>query len=96
MSEVNIPKTLASVFDALIGDIFLDSGNDLAGTWNVIHKLMQNDLERFIRDVPIHDFRELYKFPSGHIPQRKWNHLHSKFEYLILCVQTIELGNFPS
>lgn len=62
---VEVPKTLGDVFEALIGGIFLDSGNDLAVTWSVIYKLMQKELDRFMRDVPIQIVRKLHEFPNA-------------------------------
>lgn len=62
---VEVPKTLGDVFEALIGGIFLDSGNNLEITWNVIYKLMQKELHRFMRDVPIQVVRKLYEFPNA-------------------------------
>lgn len=62
---VEVPKTLGDVFEALIGGIFLDSGNDLVATWNVIYILMQNELDNFMRDVPIQVVRKLHEFPNA-------------------------------
>lgn len=62
---VEVPKTLGDVFEALIGGIFLDSGNDLEATWQVIYKLMRNELDKFMRDVPIQVVRKLYEFPNA-------------------------------
>lgn len=62
---VDVPKTLGDVFEALIGGIFLDSGNNLKVTWNVIYKLMRKELDRFMRDVPIQVVRKLHEFPNA-------------------------------
>lgn len=62
---VEVPKTLGDVFEALIGGIFLDSGNDLVATWNAIYKLMHKELDRFMREVPIQVVRKLHEFPNA-------------------------------
>lgn len=62
---VEVPKTLGDVFEALIGGIFLDSGNNLTVTWNVIYRLMQKELNKFMHDVPIQIVRKLHEFPNA-------------------------------
>lgn len=62
---VDVPKTLGDIFEALIGGIFLDSGNDLAVTWSVIYRLMKNELHKFMANVPIQVVRKLYEFPNA-------------------------------
>lgn len=62
---VDVPKTLGDIFEALIGGIFLDSGNDLFVTWQVIYRLMHKELDKFMADVPIQMVRKLYEHPSA-------------------------------
>lgn len=57
----DVPKTLGDVFEAIIGGVFLDSGNDLVTTWNVVYRLMHKELEKFIHNVPIEMVRQLYE-----------------------------------
>lgn len=62
---IDVPKTLGDVFEALIGGIFLDSGNDLLKTWKVIYGLMHKELEKFMANVPIQVVRKLYEYPNA-------------------------------
>lgn len=62
---IDVPKTLGDVFEALIGGIFLDSGNDLKVTWKVIYGLMHKELDKFMANVPIQVVRKLYEFPNA-------------------------------
>ncbi|XP_055377203.1 endoribonuclease dcr-1 [Condylostylus longicornis] len=59
---INVPKTLGDIFEALIGAVFLDSGNDLNTTWNVIFNLMSVEIYEFIANVPIQIVRQLYEY----------------------------------
>lgn len=60
--HVSVPKALGDVFEALIGAVFLDSGNDLSLTWSVIFRLMHADIAQFMEDTPIQTVRRLYEF----------------------------------
>lgn len=41
-----VPKTLGDVFEAIIGGVYLDSGNDLLATWKVIYQLMKKEIHK--------------------------------------------------
>ena len=62
---IEVPKVLGDIFEALIGGIFLDSGNDLEKTWKVIYSLMNKELEKFMTEVPIQMVRRLYEWGNG-------------------------------
>lgn len=62
---IDVPKTLGDVFEAIIGGIFLDSGNNLNVTWSIIYRLMQRELDRFMANVPIQIVRKLHEFPNA-------------------------------
>lgn len=62
---IDVPKTLGDVFEALIGGIFLDSGNNLKITWEVIYGLMHKELNKFMLNVPIQVVRKLYEYPNA-------------------------------
>lgn len=34
-------------------------------TWNVVYRLMQNELKKFIANVPIQLVRQLYEYPNA-------------------------------
>lgn len=59
---IDVPKVLGDVFESLIGAIFFDSGNDLQMTWQVIYKLMQQEICKFLVNVPKQIIRRLYEF----------------------------------
>lgn len=65
---IDVPKALGDIFESLVGAIFLDSNNNLKKVWNVIYNLMENELNDFLKDVPIQIIRRLYEFP-GAIPK---------------------------
>ncbi|XP_055855641.1 endoribonuclease Dicer [Episyrphus balteatus] len=63
--NIDVPKTLGDVLEALIGAVFLDSGNDLRCTWNVISELMDIELTEFIAEVPLDPVRQLYEYKGA-------------------------------
>lgn len=63
--SIEVPKALGDIFESLIGAIYLDSNLSLTETWNVIYHLMQNEIEKFMLDVPLQIIRRLYEFQSG-------------------------------
>lgn len=43
----------------------MDSGNSLTQTWKVIYKLMRNEIDAFMKRVPIEICRKLYEYPGA-------------------------------
>lgn len=62
---VDVPKTLGDIFEALIGAVFLDSGNDLLKTWSVIYRLMNREIDAFMVKAPLQIVRQLYEYPNA-------------------------------
>lgn len=62
---IDVPKALGDVLESLIGAIFLDSNNNMDEVWRVIYNLMENEIELFMKDVPIQIVRRLYEFPGA-------------------------------
>ncbi|XP_068147219.1 endoribonuclease Dcr-2 [Drosophila tropicalis] len=59
MSEnVDVPKALGDVVEALIAAVYLDS-KDLQKTWEVVYGLFEPELIEFSRNVPINPLRQL-------------------------------------
>ncbi|CAF4379862.1 unnamed protein product [Rotaria sp. Silwood2] len=61
-ADSTAPKALADVFEALVGAIFLDSGNSLAVVWRVIEPLLRKYLDQSINHPnlnPIRSFTEV-------------------------------------
>lgn len=56
---IDVPKTLGDVIEALIGAVFLDNGNDLKRTWQVVWHLLGGEVEAFVRDTPLQVVRRL-------------------------------------
>lgn len=73
---------LGDVVEAIFGAIFLDSGNSLSQTWQVIYKLMKNELNAFISKVPIQVVRKLYEYPGA----------NPKFEDAIVNADTVMIA----
>lgn len=63
-----VPKALGDIFEAIIGGIFLDSGNDLKVTWKSIYLLIHKELDAFMTNVPIEIVRQLHEM-SGVNPE---------------------------
>lgn len=61
-----VPKTLGDILEAIIGGIFLDSGNDLKETWRVIYRLLQNEFDKFMTNVPKEIVRQLFEMQGVH------------------------------
>ncbi|EDW72007.2 uncharacterized protein Dwil_GK10670 [Drosophila willistoni] len=59
MSEnVDVPKALGDVVEALIAAVYLDC-KDLQKTWEVVYRLFEPELIEFSRNVPINPLRQL-------------------------------------
>lgn len=66
MSEfIDVPKSLGDIFEAIIGAVFLDSGSNLQITWKIIYDMMHNEINEFMRDVPIQVVRRLQEWPGA-------------------------------
>lgn len=63
--SIEVPKALGDIFESIIGAIFLDTNLSLKKTWDVIYKLMQHEIHKFMRDVPIQITRRLFEFQRG-------------------------------
>ncbi|EDV54938.1 endoribonuclease Dicer [Drosophila erecta] len=57
-TNVDVPKALGDVLEALIAAIYLDC-RDLQRTWEVIFNLFKPELQEFARNVPINPIRQL-------------------------------------
>uniref|UniRef100_A0A1A9WSS4 ribonuclease III n=1 Tax=Glossina brevipalpis TaxID=37001 RepID=A0A1A9WSS4_9MUSC len=57
-SNVDVPKALGDVVEALIAAVYFDSG-DLQTTWRVIYGLLENELIEFSNKLPIDPVRQL-------------------------------------
>lgn len=66
---VDVPKVLGDVFESLIGAVFFDSGSNLQVTWQVIYKLMQQEICDFMVNVPKQIIRRLYEFQPNAQPK---------------------------
>ncbi|KAL7738529.1 hypothetical protein ACLKA6_006834 [Drosophila palustris] len=56
--NVDVPKALGDVLEALIAAVYLDCRN-LQTTWQVIYRLFEPELIEFSRNVPINPIRQL-------------------------------------
>lgn len=57
-TNVDVPKALGDIVEALIAAVYLDC-RDLNTTWHVIYKLMEVELNQFSTNVPIDPVRQL-------------------------------------
>ncbi|CAH1963375.1 unnamed protein product [Acanthoscelides obtectus] len=64
--QLDVPKALGDVFEALAGAVYLDSGKDLKTVWRVFHKIMWNELELFSQNVPKNSVKRLYEWHGAH------------------------------
>lgn len=62
---LNIPKAIGDMFESIVGAVFLDSGLNFTVTWNLIYRLLQKEIEEFMRDIPIDIVRQLYEYNKG-------------------------------
>lgn len=58
---IDVPKALGDIFEAIIGAVFLDSGNNLNVTWNIVYNLMKDEFDKFSKDIPLQVVRRLYE-----------------------------------
>nr|CAI5861281.1 unnamed protein product [Callosobruchus analis] len=64
--QLDVPKALGDVFEALAGAIYLDCGKDLKTVWKVFHKIMWNELELFSQNVPQNSVKRLHEWQGAH------------------------------
>jgi endoribonuclease Dicer len=62
---VNVPKVLGDIFESIIGAVYLDSSLSFTKTWNVIFKLMKDEIHAFMVNVPLQVVRRLYEYHKG-------------------------------
>ncbi|KAL7035187.1 hypothetical protein ACKWTF_008261 [Chironomus riparius] len=65
VKSIEVPKALGDIFESIVGAVFLDSNLSLNKTWDVIYKLMQHEIHKFMQDVPIQIVRRLFEFQGG-------------------------------
>ena len=65
VKSIEVPKALGDVFESIVGAVFLDTNLSLKKTWDVIYKLMQREIHKFMHDVPINIIRRLFEFQGG-------------------------------
>lgn len=58
--NVDVPKALGDVVEALIAAVYLDCRN-LNTTWQVVYRLFAPELREFSRNVPINPIRQLFE-----------------------------------
>ncbi|RDD42015.1 Endoribonuclease Dicer [Trichoplax sp. H2] len=64
--EVKIPKPVSDVVEALIGAIYIDTGESIAEVTKALMPLLQPRISLVLRDIPISPIRQLYeKVPEG-------------------------------
>merc|ERR1711872_336338 len=65
LTEVEVPKVLGDVFEALMGAVFIDSGHSLDTVWRVYQRFKPN-LEKICRQPPRNPKTKLHeKFPDS-------------------------------
>uniref|UniRef100_A0A0P4WEE1 Uncharacterized protein n=1 Tax=Scylla olivacea TaxID=85551 RepID=A0A0P4WEE1_SCYOL len=68
LEDVEVPKALGDLIEAIIGAVYLDSGKSLQRAWDVVQVLMGDIIEETLKrkDIPINCVRKLYEMvPSG-------------------------------
>ncbi|XP_055693642.1 endoribonuclease dcr-1 isoform X2 [Lutzomyia longipalpis] len=99
--SIDVPKILGDCMEALLGAIFLDSGNDLKAVWRVIVHLMGREILDFTQNVPINAVRKLYETPGANPqfsdaavdPQTKVTLVNVQF---VCCNKFVEVSGFGS
>ncbi|KAK8735002.1 hypothetical protein OTU49_005779 [Cherax quadricarinatus] len=59
--DVDVPKALGDLVEAIIGAVYLDTCRSLQRTWEVIEILMGDTLKKSLADIPGNSIRELYE-----------------------------------
>ncbi|XP_050325821.1 endoribonuclease dcr-1 isoform X1 [Bactrocera neohumeralis] len=57
-SNVEVPKALGDILEALIAAVYLDS-RDLRTTWHVIYGLLEQEINQFTQNIPLDAVRQL-------------------------------------
>ncbi|BFG03882.1 endoribonuclease Dicer [Drosophila madeirensis] len=63
--NVDVPKVLGDVLEALIAAVYLDC-HDLQTTWQVIYNMFEPELKEFSRNIPISPIRQLEEHKLAH------------------------------
>ncbi|MPC24342.1 Endoribonuclease dcr-1 [Portunus trituberculatus] len=66
--DVEVPKALGDLIEAIIGAVYLDSGKSLQRAWDVVQVLMGDIIEETMKkkDIPMNCVRKLYEMvPTG-------------------------------
>ncbi|XP_071529845.1 LOW QUALITY PROTEIN: endoribonuclease Dicer [Panulirus ornatus] len=64
--DVDVPKVLGDLVEAIIGAVYLDSERSIEKAWEVIEVLMGDLLKKPVSSIPVNCVRELYEMlPEG-------------------------------
>ncbi|KAK3608682.1 hypothetical protein CHS0354_032329, partial [Potamilus streckersoni] len=57
--ELEVPKALGDIFESLAGAIYLDSGMSLDAVWRVYYRIMNKQIDKYLKSIPKSPVREL-------------------------------------
>nr|XP_045626168.1 endoribonuclease Dicer-like isoform X1 [Procambarus clarkii] len=69
--DVDVPKALGDLVEAIIGAVYLDSGRSLEKTWKVVELLIGVRVEESFINIPVNCVRELYERAPGKVKFEK-------------------------
>nr|XP_045623564.1 endoribonuclease Dicer-like [Procambarus clarkii] len=88
--DVDVPKALGDLVEAIIGAVYLDSARSLEKTWEVIKVLMGDIMEKSLTSIPLNYVRELYESAPGKVKFEKVPRLEND-DFAKYCVQIDDL-----
>lgn len=62
---IDVPTAIGDAFAAVVAAIFVDSGNDLVATWNVLYQLVRQDVDALLFRVPREVVQRLTEYPGA-------------------------------
>lgn len=62
---VAVPHFVGELFAAVVAAVFRDSGNDLSTAWDVVYRLMANEIQMFMSSPPLQLIERLEAYPGA-------------------------------
>lgn len=91
MEEIEVPKVLGDIFEAIAGAIYIDSGLSLKAVWDAFYPMMKDIIDQYCVSLPINPVRVLMEaYPATIFSKPKYE--GDTFMVNCVCNGTIYKG----